>query len=139
MLFRSGFVMSLTSYLRDRARLRVTLLRAEDRPGGLSPDWPALFAEIANIGRRSTFIKRAGLRARNKRAFTWHELASKKIDHSLAEGNAPIIESFMLKDLPRFREKSALQAFAVDSKGRIVVSNTLRNSHFPGPKLTRKA
>ncbi|HUZ94618.1 MAG TPA: hypothetical protein VMU57_06860 [Edaphobacter sp.] len=134
----AGFCLSVFNFRRDRAKLQVTLQRAGDRQGNLSPSFPALYIEIANIGRRSAFVKQAGQRARDKRAFRWHELDNRVINRSLGEGDASISESFMLKDLGRFREKNALQAFAIDSKGKRIFSNTLQNKDFPGPKLSRR-
>jgi len=128
----AGFALSIFNFLRDQAKLHVGLV--------LPPYFPSFSVEIANIGRRSAFVRSAGLRFRDKRLSKWNELARKDINRSLSEGDASISESFMFKDLHHFREHSELQAFAVDLKGKMFLSKTtLKNHQFPGAKLNKKA
>lgn len=133
----AAFVLSVINFRRDRAILRVTLLKAEDLPE--TPGLPALRVEIANTGRRPVFLRQTGIRARTRVPFTWHDLKSEIINCRLGEGDAPISKTFMLKDLHGYRRLSALQAFADDSSGRKLTSKVLPSRHFPDPKTGFKS
>lgn len=137
----SGFILSLTNYLRDRPKVKLSLQwDLNVTPGGESDSsrkWGLLV--ITNIGRRPVFVSHASLKL-PKESKVSHLLFTKNIaGQKLSEGDPPIIIPIDYVKLDEYSNKwYKIQAQVTDSTGKEWLSKKIGKKIVPSwvPKET---